>query len=371
MKEFPPFKLDEVNQCLWRRGETGADDLVDLAPRAFDMLRHLVENPGRLITREEFLEALWRGVHVQPEVIKGHILAVRNALGDHAKQPRFIETVRGRGYRFVAEIRSHGLIAGDIGPPGGPVRMVGRSRPLMELDESLARALRGQTQVVFVVGESGIGKTTLVDEFLSQAAKPPGPIIARGQCVEGFGGTEPYYPVLDALSQLCRTPAAGGVKRLLTSLAPTWALQLPGHISVDQRRRLQQDAAGAQRDRMLREFCEFLDALSQQQPVILLFEDMHWADYSTIDVLSAMARRRPSARCMILATYRPEDANSEAHPVKQISRALLLKKLCREIALGPLSEEAVGEFLSGEGGAPVAPDFADWCAKDAAATRFS
>jgi TolB-like protein len=100
MKEFPPFRLDAEEQCLWQGKER-----VTLTPKAFSVLSYLVERAGRLVTQHELLEALWPDTFVQPEVLKSHILDVRGALGDNAKNPSFIETQPRRGYRFIATVR--------------------------------------------------------------------------------------------------------------------------------------------------------------------------------------------------------------------------------------------------------------------------
>jgi len=94
------FRIDLANLCLWRSSPAAADERVDLTPKTFDVLRYLVEHPGRLVTHDELLAALWPGVHVQPEVLKSHILGIRNALGDKISSHRYIETQRGLGYRF-------------------------------------------------------------------------------------------------------------------------------------------------------------------------------------------------------------------------------------------------------------------------------
>jgi DNA-binding winged helix-turn-helix (wHTH) protein len=72
MKEFQSFRLDTVNQCLWR-----LDQRVPMTPKAFDVLRYLVERAERLVTQRELLEALWRAIHVSPDVVKKHVLEVR------------------------------------------------------------------------------------------------------------------------------------------------------------------------------------------------------------------------------------------------------------------------------------------------------
>src|SRR5262247_3813602 len=104
MPDFPPFWLDPVNQCLWRRQETAPDERLLLTPKAFAVLRLLVAHAGRLVTQDELLAALWPEMHVQPEVLKSRIFEVRSALGDRPKTPRFIETLPRRGYRFIAPV---------------------------------------------------------------------------------------------------------------------------------------------------------------------------------------------------------------------------------------------------------------------------
>lgn len=108
MISFPPFQLDSDNKCLWKSTATGTMHRLTLAPRAFDMLEFLIQNAGRLVTHEGLLTALWPNQWVQPEVIKTHVRSIRSVLEDDARQPRFIETHRSRGYRFIADIVSSG-----------------------------------------------------------------------------------------------------------------------------------------------------------------------------------------------------------------------------------------------------------------------
>ena len=99
MKFVEPFRLDTANHCLWR-----GEDRVSIPPKAFDVLRYLVENPGRLVTQDELLDAVWPDTHVNPEILRKYILDVRKILGDRHDKPVFIETVTKRGYRFVAPV---------------------------------------------------------------------------------------------------------------------------------------------------------------------------------------------------------------------------------------------------------------------------
>src|ERR1700690_1800021 len=162
MKEFLPFRLDTVNQCLWRLRGTEDAERISLTPKAFSLLGYLVEHPGRLVTHEELLNALWPDTFVQPEVLKSHILDVRSALGDHPKNPQFIETLRKRGYQFIAPVRE-ALVRMEPAAETPLRKLVGRNAQLRELLNCLRGALASQRQVVFITGEAGIGKTALVD----------------------------------------------------------------------------------------------------------------------------------------------------------------------------------------------------------------
>src|SRR5580692_5404427 len=99
MKRFAGFALDTSNQCVWQNGSQLA-----LPPKPFAVLRYLVENPGRLITHDELLDALWPETYVQPQVLRTYVLELRKLLGDDARQPHFIQTIPKRGYRFVASV---------------------------------------------------------------------------------------------------------------------------------------------------------------------------------------------------------------------------------------------------------------------------
>jgi len=104
VKEFSPFRLDTVNQCLWRHRDRRADERILLTPKAFAVLRYLVDHAGWLVTHDELLDAVWPGTHIQPQAVKKLILDLRGALGDSAKKPLFIETLHRRGYRFIASV---------------------------------------------------------------------------------------------------------------------------------------------------------------------------------------------------------------------------------------------------------------------------
>jgi DNA-binding winged helix-turn-helix (wHTH) protein len=345
MTETSAFRIDVTNLCVWRRNGSAADERLDLPRKTFDVLRYLVEHEGRLLTHNELLTAIWGDIPVQPEVLKSHILAIRNALGDKSTAPRFIETLRGRGYRFIGPMNGTSSTRDFAVAVPEPVLFVGREEPLATLQASLQRAVAGERQATFICGEPGIGKTALAHALVKHARHIPGLFVAQGQCIEGFGGIEPYYPVLEALGGLCAGPARAATVRALVQLAPAWAGQMAEFRSTDQRDvALSIDVA---RPRMVREGVSLFEALAAERPLVLLLEDLHWSDYATVDLLSALCRRRTPAKLMIIATYRTEELATSRHPLQQMAHDLAARKYCREVDLDPLAEGAIGEILAG------------------------
>jgi DNA-binding winged helix-turn-helix (wHTH) protein/tetratricopeptide (TPR) repeat protein len=347
MKTFAAFRLDTLNQCLWRRSDSGTEERILLTPKAFGVLTYLIDHAGRLVTQDELLDAVWPGSVVEPQAVRKHILEVRAALGDRPKHSLFIETLTKRGYRFIAQI-SEPIVSSPV-VSGGAAQstLVGRRAALEELHEMWQRALTGEQQIVFITGEPGIGKTALAEEFRRQVAVGEQSIrIARGQCIEGYGSKEPYGPMLDALGRLCRGPQAGPIVKNLSAEAPTWLAQLPGLLTLQHREVLQREILGATRERMVREIGDALESITAQTALLLMFEDLHWVDDSTVDLISALARRHTPAKLMVLGTCRPLDAEPAGHSLKALMRDLPVRRLCREIALSSLSEAEVEEYLA-------------------------
>jgi hypothetical protein len=222
---------------------------------------------------------------------------------------------------------------------------VGRESVLAELWQAMRNASSGTVQVVFVTGEPGIGKTALADEFQRQVAASNRVVrLAHGQCVEGFGSKEAFFPVLEALGRLCRGPDGARVIDTLATAAPTWLVQFPALLTRQHRETLRQEILGATRERMLREICDALAVMSARSPLLLVLEDLHWADASTLDLISVLARHR--ARIMLLGTYRPSEVAESAVPLDRLRRDLLAHQLGREIVLPPLSETEIAEYLA-------------------------
>jgi predicted ATPase len=341
MKQFQSFHLDTSNQCLLHN-----DAQIDLAPKLFAVLRYLVENPGRLVTHDELLEALWPETYVQPQVLRTYVLELRKVLGDDAAQPRFIQTLTKRGYRFVAPVTEHVeasrprkvMVAQD--PRAEPI--IGRDDELDFLKTQVDLLANGQRRVVFVTGDAGIGKTALVDSFCRHIDASVGASVSRGQCVRCFGAAEDYYPVTEVLGQLVSAPGGEAPRRILARRAPAWLEPGWNGEAAD-------PAAPplAVQERTLGDLCAALEEMAAEKPLILIFEDLHWADDSTLNLISALARRRGHAHLMVVATSCPR-RGSNVESLKGLQQDLLMRRLCVELLLAPLRKTAVRALLSRE-----------------------
>jgi DNA-binding winged helix-turn-helix (wHTH) protein len=320
---FGDFSLDLAKEQLLCSGQ-----MVALTPKAFAVLRRLVEDGGQVVSKEDLRRAGWAKTHVSDGVLKVIIFEIRRALGDDPVAPRFIETVPRRGYRFTApRTRVPRLAAAaDV-----RTALVGRDALLAQLDQRLERARAGQRQLVFLSGEAGIGKTAVLDTFLARAASDPDLLIARGTCLEHYGAAEAYLPVLEAFGRLLREPGAERAIRVLKTHAPTWLVQLPW---LEDREALSRELFGVTTERMLREMAEALETLTATTPLLLVLEDLHWSDYSTLDLLGMLARRQEAARLLVIGSYRSVDVIVKAHPLRALVQELRVRRQCEDIPPG-------------------------------------
>ena len=319
---------------------------VPLPPTPFAVLCALLRQPGALLTTSALLDEVWGHQFVTDSVLRTAISELRTALDDDARNPRFIATVSRRGYRFIA-VPSAIPAAPGVQPSVSSVaaahvpQFIGRRGPLSRLRRSWDIACSGKRAIIWVAGEPGVGKTTLIEHFVATLGDAA---VARGQCVEHYGTGEPYLPVLEALSELCRNDST--LVALLRAVAPTWLLQLPWLSSADEREALRRELAGVSPDRMLREMGELLDRSGERRPLLLVTEDLHWSDRATIQLIDYLARRRGGARLMWLASFRLAEVVALDHPLNPLRHELRLHDLCEEIVLDPFSESEVADYVA-------------------------
>lgn len=333
---FSEFELDEADARLTRAGQA-----VPLPPRPFAVLCALARTPRTLVTKNALLDNVWGHRFVTESVLKSTISELRAALQDDPKQPRYIETVSRRGYRFIAALNAPAAITVLAPPPAAAASsMIGRVQALERLRQAWQLAASGKRQIVWIAGEAGVGKTTLGEQFLAEVGDSQ---YVHGQCVQQYGAAEPYLPVLEALTSLCKRDRAA--VELIRSVAPTWLLQLPWLSTTEEREALRRDLAGAGPLRMLREMGEFFDRYTENRPLVLVTADLHWSDQATVQLLDYLARHRAATRLLWLASFRLTELIAADHPLRAVRNELRLHGLCEEIVLDAFSEKEVAEYV--------------------------
>ena len=336
--ELSPLRLDLKAGRLWKGEHT-----IELRPKPWNLLLYMAQRPGELLSKQELMDAVWPDTVVTESSLNQAVKELRKALGDDARSPRFIETVHRRGFRLLApEDYTPLATAGEKAQPQQP--LFGRATELEFLANAMATARAGQAQFVFITGEAGIGKTTLVRQVLAGLDRASNLALGWGQCYDLHGESEPYLPILEGIDRLARGHRGEEVQRLLSQYAPSWHSLFPWMLSPGQG--ISQPLLASTPARMPREFFDFIERLAEQRPVLLWLEDLHWSDAGTIDLLETVARRSMGSRLLVIASYRPVDAAVKNAPVAGIKRSLEVRGLARELPLEFLKRQVVGQIVA-------------------------
>ena len=358
----PPSPLRRVVRFSGFEADLSSGELrkhgirIKLQVQPFQILRILLEHAGEVVTREELQKRIWPAdTFVDFEHgLNNAVKKLREALGDDAGKQRFVETLSKRGYRLnpavaagLEEIASlHPAVPTGARVPPAKRHTVGRRKERTELAAAFESATAGRGSLVCVSGEPGIGKTTLVHDFLSDLQASGRRFgLAIGRCSQRLAGEEAYLPFLEALeSLLCND---GGTRHKLRELAPSWYAQLfPLSESDPSDARLQEYVRTTTQERVKRELATFLHGVTRQEPLILFFDDVHWTDASTVDLLAHLATRFDSTRILVVVTYRPSELFLSKHPFIGVKRDLQAHAACREIDIEFLSAGDVERYVT-------------------------
>jgi len=218
--------------------------------------------------------------------------------------------------------------------------LVGRADELSRLLACLDEAASGQAVVALVSGDAGVGKTRLVGE-LTPLADQRGFTVLSGHCAE-VGDSVPYLPLADALRNATQAPSV--MAPLLDALAsrPVLGRLLPDQGSGEA---LDGDGAGLARQQLFGAVLGLLAELADANPVLLVLEDLHWADRSTRDLLTFLSRVLHRERVAVVGTYRSDDLHRR-HPLRPVIAELLRLPRVTQVALGPLDASAMAEHLT-------------------------
>ncbi len=209
--------------------------------------------------------------------------------------------------------------------------------------------------MIAVTGEPGIGKTTAVDSFLLQIEGRCR--IGRGRCSERLAGAEPHLPILEALEELIADDPH--MVEILGRRAPTWLRHIaprPSPVRPHGSDSVEQDAARTS-ERLMRELTMFLEESSAEKPLVLVVEDLHWTDLSTVDVLVHLAARLSRLRLLIIITYRHHELALRDHPFMRARAELMARGQLEELAVSLLTPEEVRRYVrSAFEGEEILPD---------------
>ncbi|MDX3054776.1 AAA family ATPase [Streptomyces sp. NE06-03E] len=216
---------------------------------------------------------------------------------------------------------------------------VGRAGELAALTDTLARAAGGEPQALLVGGEAGVGKTRLVEEFVKAACRRDA-VVAVGGCVEIGADGLPYAPFAAALRALRRalpeelTEALAGQEGELARLLP----------ELGEADRAPDDEQGTAR--LFELAARLLERVSAARTVVLVLEDLHWADASTRHLLAYLFRTLRTGRLVVIGTYRADDVHRR-HPLRPLLAELDRLRTVRRIELDRFSRAEVGRQLTG------------------------
>lgn len=318
---FAEFELDRRAYQLRRKSRP-----IQLERIPFDVLLLLAERPGELVTRQEIFERVW-GTNVFLDVDNAINTAVRKlriALHDDPGSPRFIETVPARGYRFVAPISE---------PRGDALsrlrrlqaKLAGRERETAVLREGLEEATSGTDRLIVISGEPSIGKTRLAAE-LGATARANQIMVLVGHCSKDEEAVSllPFVEMLESFVD--DAPSLDMLRAAVADDGPELALLLPKLRSLIPELPMPPPLPPAEgRRHLFNSFCDFVVRLSRKNPTLMIVEDLHWADESTLALLDNLTRRLSALPLLVVATYR----DAEVYIAGGLTRSL--EKLIREI----------------------------------------
>jgi tetratricopeptide (TPR) repeat protein len=290
----------------------------------------LAERPGELVTRQEIRERVW-GATVFLDIDSAINTAVRKlriALHDDPDSPHFIETVPAKGYRFIArlrEARSNGRVTSRL--TRLQTSLAGREREMAVLHQGLEEATSGTGRLIMICGEPGIGKTRLAAE-LGATAQANQMMMLVGHCSDDQEAV-PLLPFVEMLESFVdHAPSLDLLRTTLANDGPVLSLLLPRirNLIPELPASPQLPPAEARRH-LFNSFCDFVARHARKQSVLMIIEDLHWADDSTLALVDHLTRRLAELPCLVVATYRDAELDVVGGLARTLEKLLRAKEV--------------------------------------------
>jgi predicted ATPase/DNA-binding winged helix-turn-helix (wHTH) protein len=377
------FGDHELDLALFELRRAG--DRISIEPKALDLLAFLIAERHRVVAKDELLEALWPREFVTEASLTYCVKAARQALGDDGERQAMIATVRGRGYRFVAPVsegsaaRPAAAAQHETRAPSRPVAassfFVGREQAMATLRGALENTLGGRGRIALLVGEAGIGKTRTAEE-LALAAGARGALVLFGRCYEGAGAPAfwPWVQVLraclaerDPTATSSTTQArASGTRRTCSSTA---ASRMPTRTLPHSAAATPLPESDQTRFRLFDSATAFLKQTAQAQPLVIVLDDLHWADTASLLLLQFLARELNGARLLVVGTYR-NIRRAADHPLSHCLGELARIDTCQRIDLDGLKQPDVARFIEATTGMTPRPALVEKVAEQTGGNPF-
>jgi DNA-binding winged helix-turn-helix (wHTH) protein/tetratricopeptide (TPR) repeat protein len=321
-----------------------------LQPKILGVLLHLIQHRDRVVTREELFASVWPGVVVSDSALTRAVSVLRSALGENAADSRVIRTVARRGYRLVAEVEE--LAERPAPAPSRALDpFVGRAGPLSSLEQAWDSASAGRGRIVVISGEAGIGKTRLAEELCARVRG------AGGRALAGFcpstGGAPPFWPWARALRGLDEHEGPGALAAAAAAARVDLGDLLPEHAPPAPAAARAGSVAG--RFAVFDALDRLLGALAAQQPLLLVLDDLHWADASSLKALELVVRGIAHSRLLLVAIYREGEIDAD-HPLRETLAGLARATDDLRLHLDPLPDPEAEHLLRALATRELAPD---------------
>jgi DNA-binding winged helix-turn-helix (wHTH) protein len=346
---FGEFVFDPARRQLHKGGV-----VVKVDPLQLDLLACFLSAPGVLLSKQALLDRVWDGRSMADSALSVAITKLRKVLGDSANAREYIETRYGRGYRFVLPVQPLAPEPPPAAPsvprvPQSGAPLVGRVDCLQQLETALDRSVEGSGRMTALLGEPGIGKTRLA-ETLEYSARARGLRTTWGRFFAS-DTAPPLWPLAQVLRSLNRDGIADDALQRLSEHSAKAELQSqprqpqhPFEHGTELSPGLMFGATTAMY-RTLDEISQALFRLSQQAPLVILLDDLQWADAMSLRVLNYLVGEIDRWRIFLLATCRSVELAENTPRNRELLR-LLAQHRCARIELQRLHETDVDEYIS-------------------------
>jgi len=330
---------------------------VQLELKALNVLLCLVHRAGEPVEKRDILDEVWQSEFVADNTLTRRIAQLREAFGDDARNPRYIETIPKRGYRLLAKVHwgEHevtgafpAILSGGADQAQRPI-FVARETELARLDGKLEDVLDGRGTVAFVTGEAGTGKTALVGELCRRVQERHSDlVVAAGACNAATGAGDPYGPWRQVLAQLAgdvegrvvRGALSAAAGRRLWESLPIFAKAIVAsgrdlvETLIDGRGLTSRGAAAApdagwldelealvqrklaeppdlslQQGAVFSQIVRVLRRVAEKVPILVVLEDLHWTDSASAGLLCDLGRQLDGSSIMVVGSFRPEEVS--------------------------------------------------------------